>query len=286
MKPITRIIKISIITNFFLALFKFIFGIFGKSSALIADGVHSFSDLSTDIVAFFGSKFASKPADEKHPFGHGKLEYLTSLMIGVVVLFIGFSLISGSMHRDFITPSMYVIFVSLFTIIAKYILSSYLIHTGQKYDNSILLASGKESRADVVSSVVVLVAGICMQLQSICSLFKYADIVASVIVGIFIVHTGFCLIKDNVSVIIGEQETDEEILQKIRDIIVSDGSVLNIDRLNVLKFGCSCSIICELSMDGDLSLRESHKVADDIETKIRDLDQRYQYITIHVNPIS
>lgn len=284
MKHITRIIGISMITNFFLALFKFIFGILGKSSALVADGVHSFSDLTTDVVAFFGSKIASKPEDEKHPFGHGKVEYLTGLIIGVVVLFLGLSLIADSMNRDIIAPSIYVIFISLFTIIAKYILSSYLIHSGKKYDNAILIASGKESSADVVSSFVVLIAAICMQLQGIVPILKYTDIMASIIVGLFIVHTGFTLIKENVSVIIGEQETDEKNLDKIRKILLSDEAVLNIDRLTVLKFGYFYSMTCELTMDGDLLLSESHKIVDDIENKIKIMDYRYKYITIHINP--
>lgn len=285
MKHITRVIKASVITNFFLALSKFIFGILGRSSALVADGIHSFSDLATDVVAFVGSKLANKPADEKHPFGHGKIEYLTSLIIGVVVLILGLSLIAGSMNRDIVTPSIYVIFISLFTIIAKYILASYLVHSGKKYDNAILIASGKESSADVISSFVVLVAAICMQLQSIAPILKYTDIVASIIVGLFIVHTGFSLIKENISVIIGEQETDEEHLEKIRAILLSDSNVVKIDRLTVLKFGYACSITCELTMDGNLSLAESHKIVDNIENQIRTMDCRYKYVTIHINPI-
>lgn len=284
MKHITRIIGISMITNFFLALFKFIFGILGKSSALVADGIHSFSDLSTDVVAFFGSKLANKPADEKHPFGHGKVEYLTSLIIGVVVLLLGLSLIADSVSKDIVVPNIYVIFVSLFTILAKYILSSYLVHSGKKYDNTILIASGKESRADVVSSIFVLVAAVCMQLQNAIPMLKYADIVASIIVGLFIVHTGFSLIKENVSVIIGEQETDKENLDRIKELLLSDEAVIKIDRLTVLKFGPSSSITCELTMNGNLSLFESHRIVDNIENQIKSMDHRYKYITIHINP--
>ena len=284
MKHITRIVGISMITNFFLASFKFLFGIFGKSSALVADGIHSFSDLTTDVVALFGSKIASKPEDEKHPFGHGKVEYLTSLIIGIVVFFVGLSLIVNSVNRTIVTPNIYVIFISLFTIVAKYILSSYLVHTGKKYDNSILIASGKESSADVVSSFVVLIASICVQLQQILPILKYTDLVASIIVGFFIVHTGFSLIKENVSVIIGEQETNQENLNKIKDMLLSDDAILNIDRLTVLKFGYFYSMTCELTMDGGLSLFESHKIVDEIENRIKIMDHRYKYITIHINP--
>lgn len=285
MKNITRSIRISMITNLFLSLFKFITGIIGSSNALIADGIHSFSDLSTDVVALFGNKLASKPADEKHPFGHGKIEYLTSLSIGICVLLLGISLIIESVNRGVVTPSLYVVFVSLFTIVVKYILSSYLIRCGKKYDNTILVASGKESRADVVSSVFVLISVVCMQLQTLIPIMKYADIITSIIVGLFIVRTGIILIKENASVIIGEQETDEETLNRIREILLDDEAVIKVDRLTVMKFGYSFSITCELGMDGGLSLSESHEVVDNIENTIKLMDSRYEYITIHVNPI-
>ena len=284
MKHVTRIIGISMITNFFLSLFKLVSGILGNSSALVADGVHSFSDLSTDVVALFGNKMASKPADEKHPYGHGKAEYLTSLIIGVVVLILGITLICDCLKRDIITPNTYVVFVSLFTIVTKYILSSYLIHSGKKYSNAILIASGKESSADVISSIVVLLASICMQLSPFVPIFKYADILASIIVGLFIIRTGISLVKENVSVILGEQETDEETLGKIKEIILSNPKIIYIDRLNVLKFGYTCNITCELTMNGDLSLRESHQIVDDVENKIKEMNARYKYITIHINP--
>ena len=284
MKHITRSIKISMITNLFLSLFKFVVGIVGNSSSLIADGIHSFSDLSTDVVALIGNKLASKPADDKHPFGHGKIEYLTSLSIGVFVLLLGITLIMESLDRGVVIPSVYVIFASLFTIIVKYILSSYLIRCGKKYSNTILVASGKESRADVVSSIFVLISVVCMQLQKVISIMKYADIITSIIVGIFIIRTGILLIKENASVIIGEQETDEEILNEIKNVLLENTAVHCVDRLIVMKFGYSFSITCELVMDGKLSLFESHKVVDNIENKIKLMDSRYEYITIHVNP--
>jgi len=284
MKRITNIIRISIITNFFLAIIKFLFGILGKSSALVADGVHSFSDLSTDLVAFFGSRLASKPADEKHPFGHGKIEYLTSLIIGFLIIIVGLSLIHNSVTREVVVPSFYVVIVSLFTITIKYILSSYLIKYGKKYDNTILIASGKESSADVVSSIVVLIAGVCMQFSHIFSILKYADMIGSIIVGLFIIHAGFSIVKENISVIIGEQVTDESILDKVRNLILSENKIEKIDRLTILKFGYFYNLTCELTMDGNLSLLEAHQIIDDIENKIKNMDDKYEYITIHINP--
>lgn len=284
MKQVSRVMLMSFLINLLLSGLKFLFGVFGKSSALVADAIHSFSDLSTDVVSLIGNKIASKPADQKHPLGHGKLEYVTSLFIGVVVLLLGFSLISASMHREVIVPSSIVIFVSLFTIIAKYILSHYLIVSGKKYDNRILIASGRESSADVISSVVVLISSICMQFSEHIKVLKYADIVASVLVGIFIVVTGFSLIKDNISVILGEQETDDTVLKQIEQLLLSDERVLKIDDLMILKYGPYSSITCELLMNGNVLLKDAHDVVDTIEQKIKSYDSKYQHITIHINP--
>ena len=93
MDKIAKVMGVSIITNIFLSIVKIITGLIGKSSALIADGIHSFSDLSTDFIAIIGNYLSRKPADEKHPYGHGKIEYITSIIISLVILFLGGTII-------------------------------------------------------------------------------------------------------------------------------------------------------------------------------------------------
>ncbi len=92
MSAVTKTMVVSMIVNVFLSLIKIISGILGSCNSLIADGIHSISDLSTDIIAIIGNKLSLKPADNKHPYGHGKIEYLTSLIISIVILFLGFLL--------------------------------------------------------------------------------------------------------------------------------------------------------------------------------------------------
>lgn len=285
MNNISNIMKVSFITNFLLSLFKVIGGILGSSSALIADGIHSFSDLLTDIIAIFGSGFSNKPADLKHPYGHGKLEYLTSILIGAIVIIIGLTLIGNVSRSEIVIPSFLVIIVSLITIISKYILSSYLIKKGKMYKNNILIASGKESKADVISSVVVLISNILMQFSDYVTLFKYTDKIASIVVGLFIIKTGFNIVKENASVIIGEQETDLEEVESIKKIILNSKFILKIDDLVLLKFGYYYKITADVCMDGNLSLREAHDEVDKIEKIIKLSNNRAKYITIHINPI-
>lgn len=285
MNNISNIMKVSFITNFLLSLFKVIGGMLGKSSALIADGIHSFSDLLTDIIAIFGSGFSNKPADLKHPYGHGKLEYLTSILIGAIVIIIGLTLIGNVSKSEIVIPSFLVIIVSLITIISKYMLSSYLIKKGKIYKNNILVASGKESKADVISSMVVLISSILMQFSDYIGIFKYTDKIASIIVGLFIIKTGFNIVKENSSVIIGEQETDLEEIESIKKIILNSKFILKIDDLVLLKFGYYYKITADVCMDGNLSLREAHDEVDKIEKIIKLSNNRAKYITIHINPI-
>lgn len=284
MNYVTKTMIISIITNIFLATTKIIVGFIAKSSALIADGIHSFSDLTTDFFAILGNYLARKPADKEHPFGHGKIEYLTSIIIGMLVLVVGLSVIYKSTNSEVIIPSKIVILVSLVTIIAKYLLSSYVIRKGEQHQNSILIASGKESRTDVVSSIFVLVASILIQFSDKISLLKYSDIVASIIVGIFIVRTGFLIVKENVSVILGEQENNKEYLSKLKSIILDNDIVFSIRSMIILKFGHIVTLDLVILMDGSKSLRECHEIVDTIEEKIRNYDERVEHITIHMEP--
>jgi len=284
MNVTTKTIIISMITNTFLALFKIISGIIASSSALLADGIHSFSDLITDICAIIGSHLSNKPADLKHPYGHGRLEYLTSIIIGIIILILGFSIIYNSFNKKIIIPGILVVIVSIITIIIKLLLSYYVIKIGKKYKNNILISSGYESSSDVLSSVVVLVSAILMQFSSSLKLLKYSDIIATIIVGIFIIKIGFDVLKENISIMIGEQETNEEYLNKLKKIILENEKIKNIDSFVLLKYGPYYKLISEISMDADTKLKDVHDTLDIIENEIKTFEHKIKYTTIHVNP--
>lgn len=284
MNVTTKALLRSFIMNLFLSVCKIITGMIGKSSALIADGIHSFSDLATDSVAIFGNHYALKPADKEHPFGHGKVEYLTCFVIGIVVLALGFEIIANAFKFEIVIPSKLVIIVSLFTIILKFILSHYLIKVGNKYNNGILVASGKESSMDVISSIFVLLSSVLMQFSHDYPVLQYSNLIATIIVGILVVKTGFTIIKENMSSIIGEQDSDVNI-EAMLSILKEEDAVYSVDQFAVIKNGPYFQITGEVSMDENLSLKEVHEIVETLEHKLKAFDERAKYITIHVNPI-
>ena len=160
----------------------------------------------------------------------------------------------------------------------------YVIKKGQKHNNNILIASGKESRTDVISSFVVLVAAILMQFSDKLAILKYSDIVASIVVGIFIVKTGFAIVKENMSVIIGEQENNKEYLSKLKRIILNDDNVISIKSMIILKFGHIVTLDLIVIMDGNITLKEAHDIVDAIENQIKNFDERVEHIHIHMEP--
>lgn len=284
MNNVTKVMSVSIITNTFLSFIKIIIGFICKSSALLADGVHSFSDLLTDFFAIIGNIMAKKPADEKHPYGHGKIEYLTSIGISIVIIILGLTIINNSMHSKVVMSSLIVSIVSLITITLKYLLSEYIIRKGKKLENNILIASGKESRADVISSLVVFISAILSVFSKYIEVFKYSDKIAGIIVGILIIRTGFLILKENISIILGEQEIKGETLNKIRKIILNNKDIKTIDELIILKFGHCYKVSMEVSMNPDLTLLECHTIVDKLEKKLKKEIDKVEYITVHVNP--
>lgn len=198
MNKISHIMVVSFIVNLVLSYTKFISGIIFSSSALVADGIHSFSDLLTDVVSIIGSLFINK----KNAY---KVEYITSLFVGVIVFILGVSLLF-KMDGHSISTNSEVIFVSIFAVITKIVLARYLILSAKKYNNSILKANGIESSADVISSILVLISGICVKLSEKYQVLRYADRTASILVGLFIVITGLILIKNNLLEIVFKKE--------------------------------------------------------------------------------
>lgn len=284
MEKVTKVLVKSLIVNILLTLTKFVFGIIYKSKVLVADGIHSLSDLATDIVSIYGSKLSLKPADNEHPYGHGKIEYLTSIVIGAVILALALSLLGNSLNAKTTIISNMVLYVTIFTILAKYLISRYILSKGVKYKSNLLIASGKESRSDVISSAIVIVTYFLSKLSSYSKIFLYSDTIGTFIIGLIILKTAYRILKENIVSILGEIEQDEEYLDKIREIILENSEVVNIEELNIIKYGHYYQANITINMDSDVTLEDACLVSDRIKKKLINKKTRISYAKISINP--
>lgn len=282
MNKVTKVLLVSSITNIFLSIIKLLFGIIGKSSVLIADGIHSFSDLSTDMIAILGNKLSLKPADKEHPFGHGKTEYITSMVIGAIIIILGLGLINEVFNKEITIPNLLIIFVSIFTIATKYIISSYIYKKGLQYKNNILIASGKESRTDVYSSIFVLITIVLMQFSHTISVLKYADLIGTIIIALLIIHTGYRVLMDNTSILLEEQITDKNYIDQIKNTMLSFNEILDVTELHILRYGPYYKLLANVSMDNHILLSEAHKIIDKLEELLKRKDNKIKYVYIHM----
>lgn len=284
MEKATKVLVKSLIVNILLTLTKFVFGLIYKSKVLVADGIHSLSDLATDVVSIYGSKLSLKPADNEHPYGHGKIEYLTSIVIGAVILALALSLLGNSLNAKTTITSNMVLYVTIFTILAKYLISRYILSKGVKYKSNLLVASGKESRSDVISSAIVIVTYFLSKLSSYSKIFLYSDTIGTFIIGLIILKTAYRILKENIVSILGEIEQDEEYLDKIREIILENSEVVNIEELNIIKYGHYYQANITINMDSNVTLEDARVVSNRIKKKLINKKTRISYAKISINP--
>ncbi len=275
---------VSVVTNIFLAVLKILSGILFTSTALIADGIHSFSDLVTDFFAIIGSHISQKPADLEHPFGHGNAEYLTSLGISIIILGVGLSVIYNAFVSKAQVSSAIVIAVSSFTILAKYALSTFIIHKGTQYKNAILLSSGKESKTDVISSIVVLISSILIHFSDTIPILLYAEKIAAIIIGLFILGVGIGIMRENVSTLLGKREVNEDYLGRLKKLIEKEKIVTSVKDIVLMRYGAVATLNLVITMPGETPLKRSHDIADKLEMKIKQFSHSIQYINIHIEP--
>ena len=284
MEKVTKVLVKSLIVNILLTLTKFVFGLIYKSKVLVADGIHSLSDLATDVVSIYGSKLSLKPADNEHPYGHGKIEYLTSIVIGAVILALALSLLGNSLNAKNTIASNMVLYVTIFTILAKYLISRYILSKGVKYKSNLLVASGKESRSDVISSAIVIITYFLSKLSSYSKIFLYSDTIGTFIIGLIILKTAYRILKENIVSILGESEQDEEYLDKIRKIILENSEVVNIEELNIIKYGHYYHANITINMDSNVTLEDACLVSNRIKKKLINKKTRISYAKISINP--
>lgn len=271
---------ISIIGNLILALIKFIFGIILNSIALLADAVHTASDVLTSFMVLLGFKLSSIPPDEKHPYGHGRIEFIATLIISLMLIGVGikFGLESFTRLRThtIVEGSIGIAFFMVLAGLLKELMSRISIDLGNRIKASALIADAWHHRTDAVASVLVAVAIFASQYG-----YYKVDAVLGLAVSVLIIYTGIEIFMDASSKIIGE--SDAEDIAKISDLACSVEGVVSAHDINVHSYGANKAISLHIEVEDDLSMEAAHDVAHEVENLIN--KNMYASTTVHVDKV-
>lgn len=273
---------ISIMGNIFLLIIKLIIGIISSSQAMISDAFNSAGDIFSSVMAFIGNKIASKEADEDHNLGHGKAEYLFSLLISLSMIIVSLELCISSIKSIFNNSnyqfSMWLIIVCIITILTKIILYVIVNHIYNKHHNILLYSTAIDHRNDCFLTSLTLIASICGYLG-----YREIDGVIGALVSLWIFRSGLSIFKDSYDILM-DKSMNNELKDKILNIVSKYPDVKNIDHLNSTPVGYQYQISLTIFIDGNMSTYDSHEIANKLEKEITKLDEVYLTI-IHVNPI-
>lgn len=273
---------LGIIGNIFLLIIKAFIGIITGSQAMIADSINSASDIFASLMTFIGNKIASEPNDETHNFGHGKAEYIFSLLISLVMILLSVKLlvdsISSLIHSNYFTFSWGLVIVCIITIITKFSLYLYTKTVAKKYNNILLEANYRDHRNDCLITVGTLIA--C--LGAIFNAY-WLDGVIGTLIAIWILYTGIKIFIESYNVLmdISLDATNNDI---ILDLIKTYDNIKGVESIYSTPSGYKYIVFITIQVDGNLTTFESHKIADNLEEDIKKLD-KISHAIVHVNPV-
>lgn len=288
-KAIYRVTWIGSVVNFLLLALKFLVGIFGHSSALVADAVHSLSDFITDIIVIVFVKISGKPEDEDHRYGHGKYETLATALIGLALFAVGIGLLVGGAFKvaEVINgailpaPSMIALIAAAVSIISKEILYRYTVHVGKNLNSQAVVANAWHHRSDAFSSIGTLV-GIAGSIF-LGEKWRILDPIAAIVVSAFIIKVAVNLIKPCVDELL-ERSLPAETEKQILDIIASFPEVSSPHHLRTRRIGNHIAIEVHLRMDGQTTLLNAHTIATDVEKRLKSEFGQDTHVGIHMEP--
>ena len=282
MKLETKILIYSMINNFIIANTKIISGIYLGLSSLLADGLHTFCDFITDIICMIGTKISKHKPTKLHPFGFGKIEYLNNLFIGILLFLLGIFIIINGIKHEVVVPPLSLLLLLLFAILLKIIAIFIMDKVGKKINSQVLITSKEESKMDLVSSVVVAIIAIVLQFTDEYPWLKYTDLLGSIFIGIIVIKTALDIIIDNSFSLIGEVETDKEIIKKVEDF-VSEFKGVEKQEVTLIKSGSYYQLHLVLELDHNLTLRQVTNLENKIKRSIiRHTSLDIKYVTIYV----
>ena len=274
---------VGIVSNLLLCLMKMLVGFISGSIAIVADAVNNLADASSSVITLAGFKLAAMPEDEEHPYGHARIEYIAGMVVSLIIIVVGVELGKSSfdkiLHPEPLEFSISVVIVLLLAIGIKIWQAMFNVSAGKKIKSLTLIATGTDSRNDVIATSAVLISIIIGQIFQI-----QIDGYMGVLVALFIIWSGISLVRETISPLLGEAP-DPELVKEIEDIAMSYDGVIGIHDLVVHNYGPGkifASI--HIEVDSAVDVMISHDLVDNIECRLqKDLNI---FATAHLDPVN
>jgi cation diffusion facilitator family transporter len=289
-KEIYKVTLVGSAGNAALLTFKFIAGVMGNSSAMIADAVHSLSDFVTDILVLVFVSISAKPQDTSHDYGHGKFETIASFLIGLALVAAATGIVvTGALKllawwggAELESPGWIALWAAVLSVVIKELLYQYTARRGRKLDSQVMIANAWHHRSDALSSVGAAVGiGLALWLGQHWAVF---DPLASVVVGLMLMRVAYKLLKTSIGELT-ESSLPAETEQEIEQIILSFGDVRQPHNLRTRRIGNRIAIEAHVRMDGRLPLETVHERATTIERKLKERFGNNTHVTLHMEPV-
>jgi cation diffusion facilitator family transporter len=279
-----RVALASIGVSATLAVVKITVGILGRSTSVMADGFESAGDVVAAAAVFFGFAVASRPADQEHPYGHGRYETLTGLLVGFILFLAGLGICYRSLQgvqNVHEIPAFYGIWALLASMISKGVMSAVKFHYGKRIRSAALTADAWNDFVDILSALTALTALGLTLLDP--DRFLVADHYGGFAVGLFVIFTGMRVAKETSSRLTDEMP-DDEMMSAIREVSLTVPGAVGVEKCFARNVGLQYYVDLHLEVDPDLTVRESHNIATDVRFAIRKNLDWVADVLVHVEP--
>ncbi|HZJ91755.1 MAG TPA: cation diffusion facilitator family transporter [Thiopseudomonas sp.] len=271
------------IVNLLLTVAKVVFGVIGQSHALIADGIHSLADLSTDLMVWFAAKYSNQPADKEHPYGHARIETAFTVGLGVVLIVTAVGIVIDSAQRllnpeTLLQPTPIVLLIAAISIFANEGLYRYTMRVAREFKSGLLMANAWHHRSDAISSIVVLI-GVAGSLMGL----PYLDAFAALGVAFMIGKIGWDQAWSSIRELV-DTGMEPKTSAAIERIIENIEGVQGVHMLRSRRMGGSYLIDVHIEVDERLSVSEGHKIAEYVRLKLIESDKDISNALVHIDP--
>jgi len=279
-----KISAVSIVCNMLLTAFKLIAGFVANSAALIADAVHSASDVLGSLIVMIGAVFSHKAPDEAHPYGHEKMECIASILLGNILLLVGIAIgysgiekiISGTAIK---VPGSLALVAAAVSIVVKEALYWYTIIGARKINSVSLKAEAWHHRSDALSSIGSFAGVLGARLG-----YPILDPIAAIVISLFILKVAFSIFKESIDRLV-DHSCDEVETDKMVEALKTVPGILGVDDIKTRLFGSRTYVDVEIRADGEQKLVEAHAIAEDAHHKLEEEFPDVKHCTVHVNPV-